>query len=207
MLLKKVQDTTNFAQAALAATQQRYEETTNKRRIPSERFEVGDKVWLHMGNYRSPRPSKKLDALHRKFTVTKVIGSHVLELDVPTGIYPRFHVDLLRRAAKDPLPGQKQVDFQPPPIQVDGEDEWEVQEILCARTKKRGRGSVREALVRWTGYADPTWEPIESLSDVEALERYIVRYGPIETADGPLKKYASQRRQRRVNAAEGTGTV
>ena len=40
-VLQKVRDTTNFIQAALAATQQRYEEATNKRRKPSERFEVG----------------------------------------------------------------------------------------------------------------------------------------------------------------------
>ena len=37
-ILQKVQGTTAFVQAALAATQQRYQEAANKRRMPAERF-------------------------------------------------------------------------------------------------------------------------------------------------------------------------
>ncbi|KAM4054394.1 integrase core domain-containing protein [Hirsutella rhossiliensis] len=78
----------------MASSQQQQEEAANAKRQPAERFEVGDKVWLSMANYRSPRPCKKLDWLHHKYTVTKVISSHVVELDVRGSIYPRFHVDL-----------------------------------------------------------------------------------------------------------------
>ena len=206
-LLQHVQDTTVFTQAALAATQQRYEDSTNQQRRPAERFEVGDKVWLHLGHYKSPRPSKKLDAIHHKYTVTKTIGSHVVELDVPTAIFPRFHVDLLQRAYEDPLPGQRRDDAQPPPIQVAGEDEWEVQEILAGRWKKRGRGQFREGLVRWKGYQELTWEPVEALQDLEALTSYENSYGPIRENDGLRKDYeaATQHPRRSTRAAEGGG--
>ncbi|XP_044724247.1 Pol [Hirsutella rhossiliensis] len=149
-LLSRLQEVNEYMQAVMASSQQQQEEAANAKRQPAERFEVGDKVWLSMANYRSPRPCKKLDWLHHKYTVTKVISSHVVELDVRGSIYPRFHVD----------------DAQPPPVQDEsGTDLWDVDEILCARWKKRGRGEFRQALVRWTGYAEPTWEPVEWLQE------------------------------------------
>ncbi|KAH9238511.1 hypothetical protein K456DRAFT_1720190 [Colletotrichum gloeosporioides 23] len=45
----------------LARKLQHYEELANKKRQPTERLEAGDKVWLHIGHYRSPKPYKKLD--------------------------------------------------------------------------------------------------------------------------------------------------
>lgn len=40
---------------------------------------------------------KKLSWVNAKYRVTKVISPHVVELDVPSGIWPKFHVDLLKR--------------------------------------------------------------------------------------------------------------
>ncbi|KAM4066582.1 reverse transcriptase (RNA-dependent DNA polymerase) [Hirsutella rhossiliensis] len=99
--VSRLQEVNEYMQAVMASSQQQQEEAANAKRQPAERFEVGDKVWLSMANYRSPRPCKKLDWLHHKYTVTKVISSHVVELDVRGSIYPRFHVD----------------DAQPPPVQ------------------------------------------------------------------------------------------
>ena len=44
-------------------------------------------------NYRTARPSKKLDALYYKYKVTKVISPLVVKLSVPFAIYPRFYID------------------------------------------------------------------------------------------------------------------
>ncbi|KAM4061338.1 reverse transcriptase (RNA-dependent DNA polymerase) [Hirsutella rhossiliensis] len=190
-LLSRLREVNEYMQAVMASSQQQQEEAANAKRHPAERFEVGDKVWLSMANYRSPRPCKKLDWLHHKYTVTKVISSHVVELDVRGSIYPRFHVDLLRRAHQDPAPGQKLDDAQPPPVQDEsGADLWDVDEILCARWKKRGRGTFRQALVRWTGYAEPTWEPVEWLQGTIAMKAFEDKYGPINTNDGPRERPA-----------------
>ncbi|KAM4060529.1 reverse transcriptase (RNA-dependent DNA polymerase) [Hirsutella rhossiliensis] len=69
--VSRLQEVNEYMQAVMASSQQQQEEAANAKRQPAERFEVGDKVWLSMANYRSPRPCKKLDWLHHKYTVTK----------------------------------------------------------------------------------------------------------------------------------------
>ena len=39
--------------------------------------------------------------------------------------------------------------------------------------------------MKWTEWADPTWEPVQSLKDTEALEKFECTYGPIEKFNGP----------------------
>ncbi|KAM4062482.1 hypothetical protein HRG_011223 [Hirsutella rhossiliensis] len=69
-------------------------------------------------------------------------------------------------------------------------DKW-VKELKAhsARWKKRGRGEFRQALVRWTGYAEPTWEPLEWLQGTIAMKAFEDKYGPIKTNDGPRERY------------------
>ena len=46
-------------------------------------------------------------------------------------VHPIFHVSLLEPAASDPLPGQLQP--APPPVIIDEELEWEVDEIVDSK--------------------------------------------------------------------------
>jgi hypothetical protein len=52
-------------------------------------------------------------------------------------IHPVFHVSLLEPLAGDPLPNQ--VIPPPPPIKVEGEEEFWVKEILDSRIKGKKR--------------------------------------------------------------------
>ncbi|KAI1000740.1 hypothetical protein K3495_g7457 [Podosphaera aphanis] len=107
LLIKKLKEGHALAQSAMIWRKQVMEESANRGRQQSENFKEGDRVWLNLKNVETPRLSKKLAWLHNKYRVVKVISSHVVELDVPTGIHPRFNADLLKRAAEDPLPSQK----------------------------------------------------------------------------------------------------
>ena len=169
----KLQQAVELAQAGIAVAQQEQERQANKTRREAQSYRVGDKVWLKLDQqYSTGRSSKKLDWKNAKYTVVKVIDSHSVQLDTPPGPHPVFHVDRLKLASNDPLPNQVQDDYQPQPLQVDGEDEWEVEEIVAEEVRRRGRGHKLYYEVKWKGFHQTTLEPAELLEDVEAVDRW-----------------------------------
>ena len=90
-----------------------------------------------MRNIHTERLSKKLD--HKRigpYQIKALVGlSYRLDLPASMRIHDVFHPSLLRPAAKDPLPGQ--YNNSPPPVVVNDEEEWEVDNILDAQ--KHGR--------------------------------------------------------------------
>lgn len=122
---------TTFMQAAMVAVQERSKGQADKKRTPSPRYVVGDKVWLLLRNIKlDGQPSKKLGWQHAKYKVTKVISPEVVELNVKGKIYNRFHVDLLLPADENPLPSQA-IDVEPAPVaNSDGEEEFFIDEVV-----------------------------------------------------------------------------
>ena len=68
----------------------------------------------------------------------------------------------------------------PPPVLVDGNLEFEVEDIIDMRSCGQGRSRRREFLVKWLGYGlfDATWEPESSLSHCpRILQGFLSRRG------------------------------
>ncbi|KAI0997648.1 hypothetical protein K3495_g10542 [Podosphaera aphanis] len=75
--MREAQEFAAVAMAAMAAAQITMEEQANKKRNPSPRYEVGDKVWLNLRNIQTPQPKKKLAWVNAKYTVIKVVSPQV----------------------------------------------------------------------------------------------------------------------------------
>jgi ''chromo'' (CHRromatin Organisation MOdifier) domain. len=64
-------------------------------------------------------------------------------------VHPVFHVSMLEPAPPNTIPNR--VIPPPPPIEIDGEPEFEISEILDTKIDKR-RNCKLLYLVRWAGY-------------------------------------------------------
>lgn len=127
-------------------------------------FSVGDRVFLSLRPYQTSRPNKKLDNQQAgPFPIVEKIGNS-FKLDLPESmkVHPVISPDKLRKAApaETSLPGQ--YDDPSPAIDIEGENEWEVDEILAVRLRYR----KLQYRVKWTGHdIDNTWYPASNLKN------------------------------------------
>ena len=79
------------------------------------------------------------------------MGLSAYYLKLPHGmrqLHPVFNVVKLSAAPEDPILGRK-LQAPPPSIIIDGEEEWEVEEILNSRWHRRRF----QFLVKWKGFS------------------------------------------------------
>ena len=118
-----------------------------------QRYKTGDQVWLDGCNLRIDWPSVKL-ALKRygPFKIGKVLSpiTYQLKLLPQWKIHDVFHADLLTPYHETELHGPNFT--RPPPDLIDGEEEYEVKEIL--QSQRFGRGHKVQYLVKWKGYPE-----------------------------------------------------
>ena len=121
-----------IAALLIAADRMKDYHDRNLSKIPN--FKPGNLVWLDARNLQRLRPSWKL--AHRRlgpFKVKRAIGRLNYELELPPSmkIHPVFYVGFLQPAPQSTIPGRTFP--EPPPILVDNEEEFEVENILDSR--------------------------------------------------------------------------
>ncbi|QSZ34660.1 hypothetical protein DSL72_007514 [Monilinia vaccinii-corymbosi] len=170
-LIKKMETISAHLQTELTASQTHYSKNADTRRSPARRYSVEDLVWLDARNIKTLQPQKKLDWKNlNPFKVIEMISPYAYKLELPASMrnHPVFNVNLLYPVTDDPLPGQRNP--PPPPIEVEGIEQFEVEEILDSRIERRGRGGPRlKYTVKWIGYDSPIEEPAKYLEDCPKL--------------------------------------
>jgi RNase H-like domain found in reverse transcriptase/Reverse transcriptase (RNA-dependent DNA polymerase)/Integrase zinc binding domain/Chromo (CHRromatin Organisation MOdifier) domain/Integrase core domain len=150
-----------------AAIQAKY---YNKLHEP-KKYNKGDLVLLSTKNLKQRRPSKKLSHKHAgPFRIVDVVGTQAYRLALPEHyrIHPTFHVSLLEPYNR--RPDGTEEDFLPPPTLIDQEEEYEVEEILEKRTRKK----VLQYLVKWVGWPNEynQWVPAEDMNALRLVDEF-----------------------------------
>ena len=145
-----------------------------KHYTPKRTLSPGDKVMLDSRNLKINTPSRKLSPRrYGPFKVLKQISlvAHRIELPSTMKIHNVFHIDLLIPYNETEAYGETYT--QPPPEIIDGEEEYEIEEII--NTRRTGKNKKMQYLVRWKGYpsADNQWVDAKDVHAPELLEEYL----------------------------------
>jgi hypothetical protein len=170
--IKSLQDLYADMKENIKIASERHAPYFNAKVMPQPDFQVGDQVWLDARNLRTSRPAHKLDYKRiGPYSITAKIGTRSYRLDLPKSmkIHPVFHVELLEKYRKDPIPGRTPIPL--PPVIVDGEKEYVVESILDSRLY---RGKL-QYFIHWRNYpvSARTWEPEENVQNApQPIERF-----------------------------------
>jgi len=146
----------------------------NQKRTLALMYKPGDRVYLDASDIKTTHPSPKLSH-HRlgPFEIERQVGPLAYCLKLPHGmrqLHPVFNVMKLSVALEDPILERKPQALLPP-IVVDREEEWEVEEILDSCWHQRRF----QFLVKWKGFSREhnSWE---AASDVKAPDLVVEYY-------------------------------
>ena len=156
-LASKMAEIHEFARTSMIDAQLRYQDQADNQRTTAPRFRLGDLVWFLSKNMRSVRLSRKLD--HKREGPFRIMEDPNLKTPYPykvefpadIRVHPVRHISELEPAADGSYPGQ--VALPPPQVEIEGEEEWEVEEVLDAKIRYR----KLQYLIKWTDYDIPDW--------------------------------------------------
>jgi len=187
----------------MVAAQFQQKEYYDLHRKPDPNLQSGDMVWLLPRKSKTPRPSKKLDYKKiRPFKILPKIGTSAYKLALPPSmaIQNTFHISILEPDQDNRFPSQ--IKEPAPPIQIEGEEEYELDEIIDSRLHY----NKLQYRAKWKGYSpehDKVGYPAENFNNAEhTVQRFHQRYprkpGVDTRHEQPILLRTSPRRQART---------
>ncbi|KAF8761020.1 hypothetical protein RHS01_01184 [Rhizoctonia solani] len=147
-------------------------------------FEEGEEAWLDARNVKLKTLSPKLTEQRLgPFKIIEKISDRAYRLELPPSmrIHNVFYVGLLSKVKRD---DKRAFENRPPPVTVDGEEEYKVEGITDMENRN-GKWFFR---VKWKGYGseENTWEPRENLKNAKKI----------------LKKFEKEMKEKALGAAK-----
>src|SRR5580693_1922482 len=164
--LQQIKDHRTAAQEALQRAQDHMTKETKYRP-----FKEGERVWLDGTHLKLPYETMKLaPRRYGPFHITSKVSDVAYCLRIPEKwkIHNVFHASLLTpyKETEKHSPNF----LEPPPDLIDGEEEWEVEEILGDRQHRH----KRQYLIQWKGYAPAhdSWVDESELHAPDLIDAY-----------------------------------
>jgi len=193
------------------AKRSRADERNHAWRALSDKFktglEVGDAVWLYVAKVKEGLSRKLAHHWHGPFRIIEKDENFMCKLHVrgtPYRMFPWVHVSRLKprllhpdRPATRPAQVRDDDDFDSALLPEDSwtpdeaSGEYEVEALHDVRWKRSRAGRhVKEYLVKWRGFDEPTWEPIDQLNcsrlihEFDHSTRGRARFAAMQVDDG-----------------------
>ena len=160
--------------ATIAEAQLRYQGPADAKRSLAPDFTVGQQAFVKAKFFWTTRPSHKLsEKFLGPFEILAKAGTHSFTLQLPEtirGVHPVFHVSMLEPTTPNEI--LNHIQSPPPPINVQGDLEYEISEVLDSKIDRR-RSCKLLYLVRWLGYENTdeefSWLPATELDHAKDL--------------------------------------
>jgi len=168
--VKEMKERHEKARAALVKSQEKMKRQADISRKEVEKYRVGDKVLISTKDFLMELMKRAMKKVTEKFigpyVVRKIVSENAVELEL-LALLRIYLVVNMRRIVKyrEQVEGQKKIPL--PFVEVAGEKEYEVEEILD-RQERRGKTKY---LVKWKEYMaeENMWEGVENLK--KAMEK------------------------------------
>ena len=140
-------------------------------------------MFIHAKFFRFTHPTRKLAERNLgPYKVLGKVGPQSYQIELPNtfkGVHPIFHISQLEPAHPNTIPGRVQPPH--PPVEVEGEEEYEIDEIVDSKKQKFGKQTRIYYLVKWLGYEgaidEYQWIPASDLNHAqEAVSDFHARY-------------------------------
>ncbi|SYW74102.1 uncharacterized protein UHO2_00967 [Ustilago hordei] len=164
-----------YLQEQIREAQRRSVDQYNRKHKDIE-FKVGDMVYINHRNWKTQRPTPKLDTRFAgPYPVQERVGRRAYRITLPANlrVHDVFHVSMLEPARTSSLPQRAE---QPTIPSLPDEDlDFEVEALI----DKRSHNGTTEYKVLWRGYTEEaaSWEPVENLNCPDLIQEYEVSEG------------------------------
>ncbi|KAJ1571697.1 hypothetical protein NDA11_002284 [Ustilago hordei] len=164
-----------YLQEQIREAQRRTVDQYNRKHKDIE-FKVGDMVYINRRNWKTRRPTPKLDTRFAgPYPVQERVGRRAYRITLPANlrVHDVFHVSMLEPAKTSSLPHR--TDQPTIPSLPDEDLDFEVEALI----DKRSFNGTTEYKVLWRGYSEEaaSWEPVENLNCPDLIQEYEVSEG------------------------------